>query len=299
MLNFLKKNSLTQEQIYCLTSFFSKKVLCEFAASKYSQQARKFVLESNLSKHIPPDIRFDEFYDEIYTYLFTHYRYEYIYKNVLTLKLLLGKYSLNTANIHTEFRTGKCKADILLVNGTSHAFEIKSKLDNYDRLLTQISSYKTTFDFVNVITTQEQVKKLETLLSDEIGILYISNRNQISTHRSAKSQKLNVKPEIIFDSLRKNEYTNIIQRIFGEIPEVPNTKHYNVYKNYFTKLSPEIAHDAMIESLKARKHKDLSIDFINQTPKSLKAAIIFSRFNQLQQNNFLDVLKSDVSEHIH
>lgn len=40
------------------------------------------------------------------------YRHEYIYKAALTHKILLGKHSLHTASMITEFRVGECKLSL-------------------------------------------------------------------------------------------------------------------------------------------------------------------------------------------
>ncbi len=103
-------------------------------------------------------------YEDLFNFAFTHlqknYRNEYIYKNAIAKNILLGKHSLNTSFMLQEFRIGHCKADTLVLNGTSNIYEIKSELDSLDRLQGQINTYSQVFDMVHVITFQARLKKL-------------------------------------------------------------------------------------------------------------------------------------------
>lgn len=47
--------------------------------------------------------------------------------NVIANKILLGKHSLNTSHMLSEFRVGYNKADVVIINGTSSVYEIKSE----------------------------------------------------------------------------------------------------------------------------------------------------------------------------
>src|SRR4029453_5364083 len=84
-------------------------------------------------------------------------RDEYIYKAALTHRVLLGKHSLKTASMLTEFRAGDCKADISILNGTTTVFEIKSERDSLTRLARQIENYKRVFASVFVIGGENYV----------------------------------------------------------------------------------------------------------------------------------------------
>ncbi|MBU5889902.1 sce7726 family protein, partial [Vibrio cholerae O1] len=75
-------------------------------------------------------------------------RNEYFYKNTLLNKLLLGKHSLNTTTAITEIPINKSKADFILINGKAVVYEIKTGLDSFERLESQIEDYFKAF--VNV-----------------------------------------------------------------------------------------------------------------------------------------------------
>ena len=173
------------------------------------------------------------FFDWVYDFLFRNYRNEYIYKNVIANNILLGKHSLNTSHMLAEFRVGKCKADTVVLNGTSTVYEIKSEFDSFSRLDRQIHEYLKIFDHIYVITSLSNIQKLEEILPIQIGILALTNRRTITTVRKSISNKENIKLDILFNSLRKKEYLKIIIEYFDTIPNVPNTLIFRKCKELF------------------------------------------------------------------
>lgn len=98
---------------------------------------------------------------EIYNILKTEYRNEYYYKNTLLNKLLLGVHSVNTTTALTEIPIAKSKADFVLINGKAVVYEIKTELDNLERLESQINDYFKAFDHVAVVTYNENVTAIQ------------------------------------------------------------------------------------------------------------------------------------------
>ncbi len=250
---------------------FSPIVMESLMQYRYSPYLSEIFRNSGLNNIIDPKITLGQFLDSVYSLLFKNYRNEYIYKNVVTNKILLGKHSLNTSKILTEFRVGNNKADVVLLNGSSTVYEIKSEYDSFDRLENQISSYFKVFDFINLISTPKQAEKLFSLLPEGAGILVLTDRETITTLRKPKSNIQNLNQDFLFDSLRKNEYTNIIKDYYGIIPNVPNTMIYRECKTQFCKISPCKAHDLTIKYLKKRAKSKVLKEFVGQAPSSVSA----------------------------
>ena len=193
---------------------FSALVMNNLAENGYSDYLSEVCSNSRIMDQIDPTTLVKQFLEDIYDILQKNYRYEYIYKNVIANKILLGKHSLNTAHMLTEFRVGKCKADVVILNGTSTVYEIKSEYDSFVRLNDQIHAYLDIFDYINVITSNSQADKLEHFLPESVGLLVLNKNNTISTVRVAKSNIENIKLEILFESLRKIEYTRVIKEYY-------------------------------------------------------------------------------------
>src|SRR3954468_16508914 len=101
-----------------------------------------------------------------YAILQNSYRCEYLYKNAIAVKILLGRHSPKTATLLTEVAVSGCKADLVLVNGTTVAYEIKTELDSLDRLPAQLQAYMQTFDQVYVVTYETCVERVSRSLPE-------------------------------------------------------------------------------------------------------------------------------------
>ena len=277
-----------------LGCLFSPVVLDSLAAVGYSPYLSEVCVNSGLLEQIDLSITLSQFFDRIYNMLFKNYRNEYIYKNVIANKILLGRHSLNTSHMLTEFRVGKCKADVVILNGTSTVYEIKSEFDSFARLENQINTYFQIFDHVNVITTAPQAAKLESVVPDATGILVLTDRNTISTKRDSISNKENTNLAILFDSLRKNEYLKIVKEYYGTLPDVPNTLIYRECKRLFCEIPLLAAHDLAIRNLKNRNNSMLLKEIITIIPSSLSAYALSISGEPTKMQALMSRLSNDI-----
>ncbi len=257
-----------------LSSFsriFSPMVLDGIIQNNDSKYLRELLSLSGMSEQMDMSISLSKFFDGVYWYLFRNYRNEYVYKNAIANKILLGRHSLNTSNMLTEFRVNECKADVVIINGTMTVYEIKTELDSFSRLEKQIGTYFDFFEYVYVVTSASQVNRLCEILPAAAGILVLTDRNTIKTVRNAISNKENVKREVMFDSLRQPEYTRIIKEYFVKLPEVPNTMIFRECKKLFCEIPLDEALNLVKEVLKERRNDKVLKSFIHEVPDSLYA----------------------------
>lgn len=258
--------------------------------------ASALLQETPLPLDLDPATPLRDFFDQVYAYLFRAYRSEYIYKNVIAQKILLGVHSLTTTCMLTELRAGECKADTVLLNGTSTVYEIKSAYDSMERLSRQISAYRKVFDKIYVVSSASQAEKVAGLVAEDIGLLVLTDRNTIHPLRAPASLKHAVHPAVIFDSLRSSEYEQIIKTNFGVIPAVSNTRIYQACRELFCTLSPEVAHDAMVAVLKKRGSGRELHEFVAAVPGSLKALSLSCRLGRAEQARFAEVLNIGIGD---
>lgn len=282
-----------------LAQFFSSSVLRELAHTGHSVIAGRLSHRHQLFDQFGSNMPVGEFYDVIFKRLIREYRHEYIYKNAIAEKILLGKHNLNTAFMLTEFRVDDCKADAVVLNGTSHIYEIKSEMDSFERLDRQLAAYRKMFEFITVITTEHLYKSVENLVQKEIGIMVLADggyRFRKNPFREATSNKKKVDPVVIFNSLQRREYLKIIKEIFGvTLSHLPNTQICSEAKTYFERLTPEVAHDAMVEALKQRRDTRRVADFVLEVPNSLKAASLSIRLTHEERSRFVNLLHKDIN----
>ncbi len=262
-------------QVIAMTWLFSSKVIKELAQKGESSTFSRLIKAADLWPRLPncEKLRIRDAYDIVYNILKNgDNRSAYIYKNVLTRKRFLGIHSLKTASLLTEFRVGNSKADVVILNGTSTAYEIKSERDTFLRLGSQISSYLNVFDNVYVISSEDNCERLMSLLPPQVGIMALNKRQCISTIRDALSNKRNISPSIFFDSLTRKEAEEVLKLYSITIPKVPNTKIRNELKSLFIELGASRVHDGAVTVLKKSRSLSPLSDFLFLLPDSLKAA---------------------------
>ncbi len=270
----LCKVKIEQKYFFPLGKIFSPIVVDSITNKGYSPYLTEVCKNSGIIDRIDPATTLGEFFDYIYNFLFRNYRNEYVYKNVIVNKLLLNKHSLNTSQILTEFRVGRNKADVVLLNGTSTVYEIKSQYDSFARLDKQLKTYFEIFDYVNVITSPSQATKLAPILPERAGLLVLTDRNTISTIRKPISNKENINLNLLFNSLRKTEYLKIIKNYYGKTPDVPNTQINIECKKLFCEIHPSRAHSLTIDILKKRNNAKRMKEFVKKAPSSVAAYAI-------------------------
>lgn len=249
-----------------------------FSTSKFKQLVENADMSYLVSKYsqYKPDAgtqlsTVGDFYKYIYNVLMSNYRNEYIYKNLIINKILLGRHSLNTATVLSEFRIGKSIADLVLLNGTSKVYEIKTELDSQYRLESQISEYNKVFEHIYIVTHISLADKFAKLTDDRIGVLALTNNKTLSVIREAQRYTEYLDSSAIIKCLRKQEYTNIIKQHFGEVPVTRQVDYYSVCKDWFAKIPIETLHNMAVAELKQRTIREKE-SFISDTiaPPELK-----------------------------
>ena len=213
-----------------------------------------------------------KWFDFLYNILFEKYRCEYVYKNILVNQLYMrGEHIPQDSTLISELRV--ChhnKADIVIINGKSTVYEIKSKYDSLDRLKSQIAAYKKVFDRIYVVTCAEKIKAVEKEVGKDIGI-YELKRKRLTKIREAESNKANTVPEWIFYCMHRAEYLSVLNEKFGYTPPYDGWISRESRK-MFCQLDPEEAHDAMVEVVRKRRNNLAKpyADLVCAAPESLR-----------------------------
>lgn len=268
------KLNIDQKYYPAISRFFSPIVLMNIEKNYYSTYLSEVCQNSGILNEIDLSITFGKFLNTVFHFLLKHYRNEYIIKNVIANKILLGRHSLNTSQMLTEFRIGSNKADVVILNGSSTVYEIKSQYDTFKRLDKQVQSYCAAFEYVNVVTTPFQLKSIISRLPENVGLVSFTKNDTLSMIRKPKSNLENIKLEVLFDSLRKNEYLAIIAEYYKTIPDVPNTRIYQMCKELYCKIPLSDALKLTYAILKKRNNSELLINYIDKIPYSVFSYVL-------------------------
>lgn len=284
-------------QMAAISRLFSSTVIKELARSGDSPLFRTLIRESLLDTSLNRDERISEVFDTAFSLLKkTRNRDEYVYKSAITNNILLGRHSLNTASMLTEFRVGECKADLVLLNGSSVAYEIKSERDRLDRLPLQVETYRKVFEYVYVVAGANHIQKVLESVPKDVGVLELSNRFQLSTKREASGGLTNLDLGVMFTSLRLSESKNIIKSLGGELPDVPNTRLFEELRKHFLELKPQEAHRAMVKELKRSRSLESLVTLTKRLPPSLTALVFSASLSTTDCERLLSVLDRPLDE---
>lgn len=235
-----------------LNRIFTRNMLRRFIDGKvdnvYSAVVRRYTSEAEQKNN-------RELISEIYCELKNNYRNEYFYKNTLLNKLLLGVHSVNTTTALTEIAIAKSKADFILINGKAVVYEIKTELDNLERLSSQIEDYYKAFDHVTVVTYEKNLQPLQKVLDSidkPVGIYVLRKNGKLGIMRKPQKYTGDLDKEVIFKLLRKSEYEDIIVQRYGYLPEVTQFKYYSACKKMFLQIPIEESYLLVLGILKKR-----------------------------------------------
>ncbi|UQG54043.1 sce7726 family protein [Marinobacter sp. M3C] len=217
-------------------------------------------------------------------------RSEYVYKAALAKKTILGIHNLNTAALLSEYRAGSSKADIVVVNGTTTVYEVKSERDKLCRLSGQISDYLQVFGRVNVVLAAKHIADAENLLPEIVGIHCLTKRNQISVVREGQDNSNNILSSALFNSLSLREASEVLIELGIRTPSVPNTQLYTELAKIFDSLPGKIVHEASVKVLKISRSQSYLKDFISGLPSSLKVNALTTPLRIKDRSRVLETL---------
>lgn len=90
-----------------------------------------------------------------------------------------------------EFGCNSARADVAVINGSLHAFEIKSDSDSLERLPSQIEAYRGVFEYVTLVCGRRLLDRARTTVPDWWGLQKAEYRSGHVVLRSIRTAKLN------------------------------------------------------------------------------------------------------------
>ena len=136
------------------------------------------------------EITYGEVISRIYAYMDKEYRNEYFYKNTIFNQLLVQRHDLYNTAALTELPIADSKADFVMINGKGVVYEIKTDLDNLQRLQNQINDYYKIFSYVNVVVSKKQLDKVCEVLEDtKVGIIELTKSGRLICRKKAYCNK--------------------------------------------------------------------------------------------------------------
>ncbi len=196
---------------------------------------------------------YEEYYNYAYKALSKQYNNEYFYKNEFINSVFKKIAEHEKTGIFNEFRIMSTIADIVCFNGHSTAYEIKTELDNSERLDGQLNEYSRLFNEVNVVVPESKASEYRRL-HPEIGIiLFDKNRRTFSRAREA-SINYTTDAKLVMQVLHTREYRSIAKAYYGEdaLDKVNDFTQFKVCSRLIEEIPASKLNTLFVQTLKKR-----------------------------------------------
>lgn len=236
------------------TRVFTAKALRPVLAHGENTDLRETVGTLRSGLGLPSGSNNGDVVEAAYALLASSYRSEYVYKNLIASKIFVGRHRAANSAILNEFRVGSAVADSLFVNGHATVYEIKTELDNPDKLKHQLAEYYRAFPLVNVVVHESSLDRYERLLSGTpVGLISVGTRWKLSTVFPAVEHASHLCVRTMVNALRVEEMQCVLTSLGFDLPDVPNGLRFARYLDIALEVGPSRFHDAFRTVLKQRR----------------------------------------------
>lgn len=284
----------TLDSLRLLSRAYTRPMLAQLARTGDARPVTDLLLAHGQVGDDATMLRLEELFERGWSVLAASYRNEYVYKNELATRLVFKRHSPRTASFQVELRVGSSIADVVVANGTTTAYEIKTEFDTSRRLPSQTSDYLKAFDKVYVVTHPAHVGRYESELDPRVGLIVLSEKHALTPYRKATANAKNLDPRTIFRCMRRDEYVDAIESNICAVPAMPNGLIAAYCETLFNQLTTEQAHTAFVKALKARTTDQSHVDFVSRLPSSLRALGYATPLSGRQRTSLLDSLAKSI-----
>lgn len=229
-----------------------------------------------------------------YSLISKYYRCEYVYKNEL-IKLLLKKYGTRNSVYFSEFRVGNSIADMVMFNGESKAFEIKTEYDTSRRLDKQMEDYKRFFDKCYIVVPKNRLEEYYNIVEPTTGIITMSRDNGriiLKEVRSANQNK-HFDPEALISCLRTEEYKNITLSLGVSLDGVAGYDMYTFCYNVISQADSDKLRRFFLREVKKRKNNTA---LLRKYPMSIRQMMLSLNLPEDKANKLLEQLNININQ---
>lgn len=228
----------------------------------------------------------------VYQILEKNYQNEYIFKNSFLNEWLIKEIGHNNTKVFNEFRVGNAVADLVMFNGKSKVFEIKTEFDSIKRLNLQIENYSKAFNQIFLIVPESKLS-VYAKFDESIGLISFNKdveSERFTLHRDAIINN-EVDSETIMKVLHTNEYKSIVKSFYGELPNMTSFNQYNICKDLIKEIPNTELNKKFIEKM---KNRDLENTLSNRYYKEFNQISLALKLNKKEKEIMIKNLKSPI-----
>lgn len=234
--------------------------------------------------------------DRAYALLACDYRVEYVYKNTIASSMVFGRHSPDTASAVLELAAGDSIADIVVLNGASTAYEIKTDLDQFSRLSRQVADYAKCFDKVVVVTSRSRAEAALDLVPSDHGVIGVDGRGRMRTYREPTIDETRLDPQMMFQMLRREEYLSILRRTCGFDETAGDNDTWAAARAAFATIPLGTVRHEVLGELRGRGMAVAKANpAVRQLPRSVRALAYSSKLSRVGFSRLITRLNQPVS----
>lgn len=227
----------------------------------------------------------------VYAVLAENYQNEYIFKNEFLNNWLIKELGETNSQIFSEFRVGNSIADLVMFNGCSKIFEIKTELDNDSRLTLQVQNYAKVFNQIFLIIPESKIHLYEKH-DASVGIITYapSSKNIFSVFRNAKLSP-EIEVSVLMSFLHTNEYKSIVKNHYGFIPQMTSFNQFKICSELIFEIPKGNLNKLFIDEMKKRDSSDaLSYRYY----KEFNQLFLALKMNRNSKREMIESLKTTI-----
>lgn len=227
----------------------------------------------------------------VYSILLDNYQNEYVFKNEFLNKWLIKELGETNSQIFSEFRVGNSIADLVMFNGCSKIFEIKTELDSDSRLTLQLENYEKAFNQIFLIIPKSKIHIYEKQ-DASVGLITYdpSSENLFSIYRNAKLN-LNIEASGIMSILHTNEYKSIVKRHYGYLPQMTSFNQFKVCSELIFEIPKEKLNKLFIDEMKKRSSSNV---LSSRYYKEFNQLFLALKMNSNSKREMIESLKTNI-----
>jgi len=284
----LLKTSYSQNQLRDYSSLFSRSEAQSWMRSDFASIDYKIERYDGHWLNFA-GVSYVDYLKHVYHILETHYQNEYVFKNAFLNEWLIKEIGQSNSKVFNEYRVGNAVADLVMFNGNSKVFEIKTVYDSDNRLALQLENYRKAFNqiFLLIPETKLSIYKKH---DDKIGLITFNvNQEQKFTLQREAVNNQEVDAETLMHILHTHEYKAIVKSYYGHLPGMTSFNQFHKCRDLIKEIPNHELNKLFIEQMKNRNLKNvLSSHFY----KEFNQLILALKLNKAEKKNMIQKLKS-------
>ena len=230
-----------------------------------------------------------DYLKHVYSVLERNYQNEYIFKNTFLNDWLIKELGMQNSKIFNEFRVGNSVADLVMFNGCSKIFEIKTEFDSDSRLAIQLENYRKVFNQIFIIIPESKLYAYNKY-DKSIGIITFNPESADRFHLYRDSSlSFDIDHITIMHILHTAEYKAIVKAYYGELPKMTSFNQFQICSHLISNIPQTELNSLFISQMKNRENKN---EFSMRYYKEFNQLSLALRMTKKDRDNMIQNLKT-------